>query len=248
IQSCNIVNSGLEQCLLHYNNQNMNLPDIPEYVANYFNFITDFAADPKNACNEYRASNSINKNLLSFAAIGIVFTWITISLLKKIAESNNDKSDILKIADKVDADTAALIILPCIIIISLLVHLAVKLIFFLNMKIHKRKTAGAINLKNTINGSLAFFSFAPFVFMLCFLFIMLVCYKFQNHLNLAGFLLILSPLIILQLFFAFWYFPASLSAMQPDELSGSYRKAIYSVYGLIFVLIAMQDWLYDLFN
>jgi hypothetical protein len=226
----------------------MTLPDIPEYVANYFNFITDFAADPKNACKEYKASNSINKNLLSFAAIGIVFTWLTISLLKKIAELNNDKSDILKIADKVDADTAALLILPCIIILSLLVHLAVKLIFFFNKKTYKTTNDRSINIKNTINGSLAFFSFAPFVFMLCFLFIMLVCYKLQNHLNLAGFLFILSPLIVLQLFFLFWYFPSSLSAMQSDEISGSYRKAIYSVYGLIFVLIAMQDWIIDIFN
>jgi hypothetical protein len=226
----------------------MTLPDIPEYVANYFNFITDFAADPKKACKEYKASNSINKNLLSFAAIGIVFTWLTISLLKRIAASNNDKSDILKIADKVDADTAALIILPCIIILSLLVHLAVKLIFFLNRKIYKQKTSASINIKNTINGCLAFFSFAPFVFMLCFLFIMLACYQFQSRLNIVGFLFILSPIIILQLFFLFWYFPAGLSAMQPDETSGSYHKAIYSVYGLIFVLIAMQGWLNDIFN
>ncbi len=226
----------------------MNLPDIPEYVANYFDFIIDFGTNPKNACKKYKASNSINKDLLTFAAIGIVFTWLTISLLKRIAESNNDKSDILKIADKVDADTAALIVLPCIIIISLLVHLAVKLIFFLNRKIYKHKISNSINLKNTINGSLAFFSFAPFVLMLCFLFIMVTMYQFHGRLNFTEFIFILSPSIILQLLFIIWYFPAGLSAMQQDELSSSYRKAIYSVYGLIFVLIAMQDWIKGIFN
>src|SRR3954471_731752 len=99
----------------------MNLPDIPEYVANYFNFIIDFAASPKKACSNYKATNSVNKDLLSFAAIGIVFTWLTLVLIKKIAESNNDKSSFLKLINNADADTITLITLPCIIILTLLV-------------------------------------------------------------------------------------------------------------------------------
>jgi hypothetical protein len=169
-------------------------------------------------------------------------------LLKKIAESNNDKSSILKLIDNVDADNITLITLPCIIILTLLVHVAVKIIFFFNKKIYKQKIAGAINFKNTVNGSLAFFSFVPFVFALCFLLVMLTCYKLKAHLSLTGFLILLSPLDVLGVLFILWYFPVSLSAVQSDELSSSYRKAVLSVYGLIMVLFAAQDWIRDIFN
>jgi hypothetical protein len=226
----------------------MNLPDIPEYVANYFNFIIDFAASPKETCSRYKATNSVNKDLLAFAAIGTAFTWLTLVLLKKIAELNNDKSSFLRIVDYADADTITLITLPCIIILTLLVHLAVKIIFFFNKKIYKQKIKGTINFKNTVNGSLAFFSFAPFVFMLCFLFTMLGAYQIKDNSSWPIFLLLLFPLVILEGFFIFWYLPASLSAVQPDELSSSYRKAIFSVYGLIIFLVAAQSWIKDIFS
>jgi len=55
----------------------------------------------------------------------------------------------------------------------------------------------------------------------------------------------MSPVIILGVSFIFWYFPISLSAVQPAELSKGYLKAVYGVYGLIMVLAAIQDWVKD---
>ena len=152
----------------------MNLPDIPEYVAGYFNFIIDFAVNPKKSCEPYKATNSVNKNLLTYAAIGTAFTWLTVSLLKKIAESYNDKSSILQGADKIDADRIPLIVLPCIIILSLLVHVTIKIIFLINRKEYRNLPRNSVNFKNTVNGALAFFSFAPFVLILFFLFKIIV--------------------------------------------------------------------------
>jgi hypothetical protein len=224
----------------------MNLPDIPEYVAGYFNFIIDFATNPKKSCEPYKATNSVNKSLLTYAAIGTVFTWLTLSLLKKIAESYNDKSSILQGADKVDPEKIPLIVLPCVIIISLLVHVTIKIIFLINRKEYGSLPRNSVNFKNTVNGALAFFSFAPFVLILSFLLTMLIFYNMPAaDVKFVIAIGIMSPIIILGVSFIFWYFPVSLSAVQPEELSKGYLKAVYSVYGLVLVIFAIQDWIKD---
>jgi cytochrome bd-type quinol oxidase subunit 2 len=224
----------------------MILPDITEYIAGYFNFIIDFAINPKKTCEPYKATNSVDKTLLTYAAIGTFFTWLIILLTKRIAEVYNDKSSILQGVDKIDADKIPLIMLPCIIIISLLVHVTIKVVFLLNKKEYSTLPRNAINFKNTVNGALAFFSFAPFVLMLSFLITMLFLYNINPaHLKFVIFIVIMLPVIFLATTFILWYFPISLSAVQPDELSKGYRKSVYTVYGFILFLFAIQDWIKD---
>jgi hypothetical protein len=225
----------------------MNLPDIPEYVAGYFNFIVDFAINPTNACAPYKASNKINKDLLTFAAIGATLTWLTIILIKKMGDYYHDKSHIFDFTDKLEVDIIPFVALPFIILLSLFVHLLVRLIFRFN-KEDKGISPTQIDCKNTINGALAYFAFAPFLIMLSFFITMAIIFNIPKGLSGWQILLLVLPNSIFTLWVVLWCFPLSITAMQPDELRKSYKNAILTCFGLFFVIIVVLEWLKDLFH
>jgi hypothetical protein len=224
----------------------MNLPDIPEYVAGYFNFIVDFTINPTNACAPYKASNKINKDLLTFAAIGITLTWLTIILIKKMGDHYHDNSHIFDFTENLEVDIIPFAVLPFIILLSLCVHLLVRLIFRFDNEV-KTTSPIQIDFKNTINGALAYFAFAPFLVMLSFFITMATIF---NVPKLSGWkiLLVILPNSIFTLWVVLWYFPLSITAMQPDNLRKSYKKAILTCFGFFFVIFALIDWLKDLFT
>jgi hypothetical protein len=224
----------------------MNLPDIPEYAAGYFNFIIDFAASPKTACKPYKAKNKVNKDLLTYSIIGLFFTWLLFIVLQKIGTAFNDKSGILQLADNVEAETLPLIVLPCIILFSLLAHIAILLV----LKVNKKKYPDeSVNFKNTVNGMLAFFSFAPFSITFAFLLTMLVAYNFTTpDINPLQLILLVLPAVSLMISFLIYYFPQSLASVQPDLLQKDYGKAIISVYVFIVTTIGLIGWTHDIFN
>ncbi len=211
--------------------------DIPEFVAGYFNFIIDYAAKPGETCSKYKSLNKVDKDLLTYAAIGSAFTWLIFRLISKLGEVYNDKSDILDLADKIEIDKLPLIILPSIVLLSLFVHVAVRLTLIISRQ-HKNLEPNTVNFKNTVNGALAFFSFAPFAYMLINLLTLLLTYNFVNLQDPNYFIviLLLLPTILLFLSFVIWYFPVSVSSVQPEDLRKIFMRAIYIVYAFFFVL------------
>jgi len=215
----------------------MNLPDIPEYIANYFNFIIDFVVNPKKACEKYKGMNKVDKDLLTFAAVGIALTWITISVTKKISDYYGDNSQILTLPEKIDMETLTLISIPTLLFVALLIHLMVKLILYIG-----KENFTGVDIKNTINGILAFFSFAPFLLFFLFLIIMIVIYNLvDKEINPYWLLTFVSPLTILSLSYVFWYFPAALRFMQPNDLRKPFRKAITNIYVIIMLLYMLVN-------
>ena len=227
----------------------MNLPDIPDYVAGYFNFIIDFAINPAKACEPYRGLNKVDKNLLSFAAIGIAFTWLTILLTKKLAASNSDPTGLFKYVENVDIETLPLAMLPAILLVSLIIHAMVKLVFLFHRKQYQNTVKENINFKNTFNGTLAFFSFAPFAFVVLFLVSLSILYQFdRKQLHWAVLLLVLLPLIALEIAFLFWYLPVSISAVQPGSISKNFKRALLSIYYVVMVMVALMLMARDYLN
>lgn len=225
----------------------MDLPDIPEYVASYFDFVIDFALNPAKACEPYRGSGKVNKTLVSFAVLGTVFAWLCIAAIKKLATNNNDNEGILKYANKIDTETLPLIILPSILLLSIIFHLAVKIVFLLNRREYNTIIKSDINFKNTFNGLLAFFSFAPFSLMVLLLITVYFMYRFHASTIHPGILfLIILPYVLLQLSFLIWYLPVSVGSMQPERISKSYKKAFFSIYAFIMVIVAAVSLLADL--
>ena len=227
----------------------MDFPDIPDYVAGYFDFIIDFATKPAKACEPYKGLNKVDKTLLSFAAIGIAFTWLTILITKKLAASNNDQSGIFKYVENINIETIPLVVIPSILLLSLFIHAMVKLVFILHRKEYHSIVKGNINFKNTFNGTLGFFAFAPFAFVVVFLGCLIILYQFdQKHLHWAVLLIVLLPLIFLEIAFLFWYLPISISAVQPENISKNFKRAILSIYYLVMVVLAITLMLRDFLN
>lgn len=224
----------------------MNLPDVPDYVAGYFDFIIDFSTQPVKACEPYKGLNKVDKNLLSYAAIGIAFTWLTILITRKLASSNNDQSGIFKYVEAINIETIPLVVIPAILLLSVLIHSMVKLVFILNRKEYHSIVKGNINFKNTFNGTLAFFAFAPFAFVVVFLGCLFILYQFdQKNLHWAVLFLVLLPLIALEIAFLFWYLPVSISAVQPESISKNVKRAILNIYYLVMVMVAISFMIRD---
>ena len=105
-------------------------------------------------------------------------------------------------------------------------------------KIDTEKGANiSINLKDTINGTLAFFSFAPVVISLTFLFGMIFLFTIrppQPALNVVIALMIsVGPTVVLLLALIFFYFPTALSGVQSTMDSKDARNIFYTVVGIV---------------
>jgi hypothetical protein len=228
----------------------MNLPDIPKYIADYFNFVIDFTASPRKALEPYKAKDSIHETLISFAAIGIFFSWLNGMLLQKLGESNHDKSGILKFIARLDMELLPLISLVAVVFCSIIFHFFLKFVLMFELKEFKTgkkeyKASSLLNLKNTINGALAFFSVIPVILTLCFLLTMLGVYNLNHErINIVVILLIDLPLIFIGVASLLWYFPQSLSQVQPMGLTRVVNRSIYSLYGFCMVI----SWLISKFT
>jgi hypothetical protein len=220
----------------------MNLPDIPKYVADYFNFVIDFTASPKKALEPYKAKGSIHETLISFAAIGVFFTWLNGMLLQKLGELNHDNSDILRFIPKLDIELLPLVSLMTVVFCSIIFHFVLKFVLMFELKEFKtskaeHKATSLLNLKNTINGALAFFSIIPVILTLCFLLTMLGAYNLNHQkMNMVLILLIQLPLIFIGVASVLWYFPQSLSQVQPTGLIRIVNRSIYSLYGFCMIV------------
>jgi hypothetical protein len=224
----------------------MNLPDIPEYVADYFNFLIDFSISPQKALDPFKRVNEIDKKLITFAALGTGFTWLNLILLQKLARANNDKSDIFRNIDKVDIETLPFMILLGVILFSIIVHVGVKLMMFISARIEKKKLLkeelNLISLKKTINGALGFFSFAPLVYILLFEFTMIVVYALNpRNINIFLWLILIAPAALFGMVCILYYLPKALSCIHPIGLSKKVYSLILTLYGLIMFLIAITS-------
>jgi hypothetical protein len=223
----------------------MNLPDIPKYVADYFNFVIDFVISPKKALEFYKAKDSIHETLISFTAIGIFFTWINGTLLQKLGEINHDKSDILKFIPKIDIDMLPLVALLTVTFAAVIFHLILKLVLMFELNEFKKpegrtRATSLLNLKNTINGALAFFSVIPFLLTLCFLLTMLGAYNLiLDKPSPVTIILLELPLIAAGFAAMIWYFPQSLSQVQPAGLTKTVNASIYSVFGVLILFFLL---------
>jgi len=223
----------------------MTLPDIPKATADYINFIIDFGSSPSKAVSAYKGTGSVNPDLVTFSALGAGLTWLILLVLKHIADAHNDKSDIIALIGKGDIETIPLFALDTIILLSIIFHLAMRLVLKFQKrtkgKINTKKGAHiSINLKDTINGALAFFSFAPVVISLTFLFGMIFLFTIrppQPKLNVAIALMIsVGPTVVLLLALIFFYFPTALSGVQSTMDAKEARNIFYTIVGIVFVV------------
>jgi hypothetical protein len=222
----------------------MNLPDIPKYVADYFNFAIDFIQHPGKALKEYKANNRIHETLITYTAIGIFFSWLTGILLQKLAAVNNDKSEVVKVFGKADIDILPFIGLFGIILFAVILHFGIKLVLLFKPKATRPKAEdiraeGSINIKNSINGALAYFSVIPFLLMFLFLVLMLVVYPLKTKISLVLLIVLELPIIITAFISFIWHFPKAMSTVHPDYLGPTVRNSIYTLFGIIMVFIAI---------
>jgi len=230
----------------------MPLPDLPQATADYINFIIDFASSPSKAVSAYKGKGSVNANLVTFSALGAGLTWLVLLVLKHIADAHNDKSDIIALIGKGDVETIPVLALLIIILLSIIFHLAMKLVLKFqkgtngkgDTKTHKKIS---INLKENINSALAFFSFAPIMFSLTFLFGMIFLFRYlpsqiqPTQSVIIPLIISVGPNVLLLLALVFIYFPSALSGVQSTMDVKAARKVFSTVVGIIFAAMMISS-------
>ncbi|GEM_PF-4536354 len=226
----------------------MNLPDIPKYITDYFNFTIDFTGHTSEALKPFKERNKIDETLVSYAAFGLFFTWLIAFLLRRLAEMHKDKTSLFKNLHLSEIEIYPLAAIFAIIVCAIILHFAIKIVLAIDKRfMHQRSPkkypdSGTFNLKNTINGLLAFFAVIPFLYMTLFLLTMFIIYTFLPAQIKPGVVIaLIAPTAIAALIFILFHFPRSIAAVHPDSLNSYIRNSIRTLIILSMALIALID-------
>jgi hypothetical protein len=234
----------------------MNLPDIPKYVADYFNFFIDFGSSPKKALSPYKAKGRIDETLVVFAALGVVFCWLLLLLCQKLARAHGDKGSVLEWMDRVDVDTLPFAALVVSILFAFLTHVTIRVVNYPSEYMGRRRqnavdvtgetsSLPAINLKDTINGILAFFSFAPVIIAAGLLISLCILFASGPHIGRSYLLFSILPCAGISTVALLHFLPTALISVHPN----SCRKKIDTAFYIMLLLVGLLTyWLVKVIN
>ena len=206
----------------------MKTPSLPEYFAQYVNFIIDFIIDIKKCCQPYQDNKIVEKDLLTFAFFSTVIAWLQIYTIKKIGHYYGDTNSILNAVQLENLEFISLYLLAFLMVYSFCYHFFVIFIF---------RIKESIDVKNTINGILVFYSGTIILVFFLFMLTIIFCFQVKS----GGILFFGSSIINAILIFALLYkkFKPSLVLMHPETESNNKYFADFVNKNIIFIALTI---------
>lgn len=189
------------------------MPSLPDFIAKYVNFIIDFLYDTTKCCETYRDSKYVDKDLLTFAFLSSLIAFGQLILIKNIAIYFEDTDSILNKLDFNMIEFVGFYALAFLLVHSVVLH---------HFVTKFRSLKGEINVKNTVNAVLAFYTCAIIIFLFLFTICLTICLQIKQF----G-ILYMSLIFILVLFiilFSYKKYKYSLKAMHPLDINTKYLE------------------------
>ena len=184
----------------------------PEVLADYLNFLIEFARKPRKTLVPYQGTGEINYRLLLYVGLSVLLS-VAISLVAGRIGVADDPSAIVAFFRSFDYSWLPFVVVLLIFFAALIIHIAAKLYISF-----KPAIPGALDahlggcLQDSINAAFAFSVF--FIPLVSFVILLLLVLANQNPAFVTDTVSMIMGLAIAVV--ALIYFPASLAATHPQ--------------------------------